>query len=249
MGQVPAFSSFLVVGNGRLARHLRRYFELEALPFYLWSRKSSANLPSLLAKSSHVLLAISDGALQPFIDALIDENPLAKQKTIVHFSGTLTLPDAPSAHPLMTFAADRLYDLATYRKTPFVLEKSRSAFAELLPGLKNPHYEIEPALKGLYHALCSLSGNFTTLLWEKAFDDFSSKLGLPKEAILPYLHQVADNLAAAPAHESVLTGPLVRGDNQTIEKHLNELNNDPYRDVYMAFTQAYRLTTAQGGTK
>jgi hypothetical protein len=243
MGQVPAFSSFLVVGNGRLARHLRRYFELEALPYCAWSRKSSENLSHLIASSSHVLLAISDNAIEPFIT----EHPELSLKQVVHFSGSKVIQGAPSAHPLMTFTADAFYDRETYRKIPFILEKNRTPLERLLPGLANPSFEIEADKKGLYHALCTLSGNFTVLLWEKVFADFESKLGLPKSALEPYLRQVTENLVHAPSGKTVLTGPLVRGDNQTIEKHLHELNNDPYRDVYMAFTQAYRLLIAQGG--
>jgi hypothetical protein len=238
MGQVPAFSSFLVVGNGRLARHLRRYFELEALPYYLWSRKSDENLAELAARSSHVLLAISDTSLESFID----ENPALKEKTLVHFSGSLTLKNAFGAHPLMTFAADTDYGLETYRKIPFIVEKDRASFETLLPGLRNPSFAIDGAKKGLYHALCTIAGNFTVMLWEKAFVDFESKFTLPKSVLLPYLHQVCENLASAPSGKSVLTGALVRDDRVTIDRHLAELNNDPYRDVYMAFAQAYRLS-------
>src|SRR5690606_25694883 len=112
-------------------------------------------------------------------------------------------------------------------------------FEELLPGLKNKAYEIDPEQKGLYHALCSLAGNFTVMLWEKAFSDFERRLGLPKEVLTPFLHRTAANLANSSGEKSVLTGPLVRGDQVTIERHLGVLNGDPYREVYAAFVAAY----------
>ncbi len=234
MRQVPVFSSFLIVGNGRLARHLRHYFSLENVPFRSWYRQQNQDLQSALRDISHVLLAISDRAIEPFYS----EYPELSKKQCVHFSGSLYTNNIPGAHPLMTFA-DELYDLETYRQIPFVIERGGPRFEELLPGLKNKFYELDPDKKGLYHALCSLSGNFTVMLWEKVFREFENKLGLPKEVLVPYLQRTAANLAQSPKEKSVLTGPLVRGDQATIERHLSVLSGDPYRKIYAAFVAAH----------
>lgn len=115
----------------------------------------------------------------------------------------------------------------------------------LLPGFSNRGFEIDAEQKPLYHALCAMSGNFTVLLWEKVFADFAAKLGLPAAILRPYLSQVAQNLLLESAQAdaaSVLTGPLVRGDQSTIAKHLRALGNDPFAGVYEAFVSAYRAT-------
>lgn len=139
----------------------------------------------------------------------------------------------------MTFA-DELYDLPTYESTPFVLEsESPLSFQDLLPGLLNPSYRISRVQKSRYHALCVMSGNFTTMLWEHAFQEFSEKFGLPKEVLLPYLHQTASNLAESSPGQSVLTGPLARGDSETIARHLDALGVDSYRSVYEAFVRVH----------
>ncbi len=236
MRQVPRdstfYSTFLIVGSGRLARHLQRYFTLEKIPYLTWERNSSTPLASFQNQASHILLAISD----PAIESFILENPWLKEKTIVHFSGSFSTPLAEGAHPLMTFS-DVTYDHATYLKIPFVLEKNRQSFSEILPGLKNAHYEIASDLKPLYHSLCVMSGNFTIILWEKFFNELAQTFGLPRELVYPYLQQTAANLQLGQA--SVLTGPLARGDQATIEKHLKILRNDPFKDVYEAFTHAF----------
>lgn len=246
MRQVPANSSFLLIGNGRLARHLAHYFELEAIPFSVWSRNdssppvvagplaSSAALPQLAPR--HILLAINDSAIEPFIrEHRLDE--LGSQTRVVHFSGALVTPLAASAHPLMTFG-ERLYDLPTYRAIPFVVEAGRVDFSELLPGLKNPFFALNAELKPLYHALAVASGNFTVLLWEKVFADFEEKLGLPREVLRPYLAQTAKNLGQVEKGDSVLTGPLVRGDVATLAKHLTALKGDSLALIYQAFVEA-----------
>jgi predicted short-subunit dehydrogenase-like oxidoreductase (DUF2520 family) len=234
MRQVPA--SYLILGDGRVARHLRRYFDLEAISYIHWNRKSHSHeqLRSWAETSTHILLAISDSALEEFLR----ERRFLLSKVCVHFSGAVSLAEIPSAHPLMTFGAE-FYDLEVYRSIPFVFEKGRGSASELLPGLRNPSYEIEAEKKALYHALCVLSGNFSTLLWERAAQRFADDLGLPKSALVPYMTQITNNIVSAYPGASVLTGPLTRGDGDTIAKNLAALEGDPFQEVYQAFVRAY----------
>ncbi len=240
MGQVPAFTSYLVIGDGRVARHFRRYFEFEALPFYPWSRRQNTKneLVNLSEHVSHVLLLISDRAIEPFLH----ENPYLLDKICVHMSGALSVGGATSVHPLMTFS-DTLYELEFYRQIPFVIERDaneNNALQRFLPGLRNPCFGLSTEHRVLYHALCVLAGNFTVLLWEKAFREFAGKFDLPKDVLIPYLMQTVKNLASSTAGDSVLTGPLARADFSTINKHLKVLENDPYHEVYLAFTHAFQ---------
>lgn len=241
MRQVPAFSSFLIIGNGRLARHLRTYLDFLHLPFVTWNRSEPESaLTSAVCRASHILLAISDSALDDFFDS----HPGIHAKTCVHFSGTHVSAKIPGAHPLMTFS-ERLYDFERYARIPFILEKEGPEFHELLPGFKNPNFKIDRAQKPLYHALCVLSGNFTVLLWEKAFADFALRLDLPKEALLPYLSATTENLVLSPEGTSVLTGPLARNDRATIARHLKTLEKDPFGDVYRSFVAAHDAMKTQ----
>lgn len=237
MRQVPASAQrgslenaahYLLVGDGRLARHFAHYLTLENLSFDSWSRRSGQALEPLAERATHVLLALSDSAIESFLT----EHPFLQRLTCVHFSGALVTPLAPSVHPLMTFGPD-LYSLDEYRAIPFVVERGRPVS---LPGLSNSVFEIEPTLKPLYHALCSASGNFTVLLWEAVFERFKS-LGLPREILFPYLVLTAQNLLTAPSGVSVLTGPLKRGDFKTIEKHLEALDGDPLAKIYRTFVE------------
>lgn len=240
MGQVPALSTFLVIGDGRMATHLRRYFDFEGLPYCTWSRRqnSPAELELLARNASHALLLLRDGAIEQFRH----ENPCLNRLVCVHFSGSLTIDGIHGAHPLMTFS-ESLYSAEFYRRIPFILEKGAGGLEHLLPGLTNPVFEISREHKALYHALCVLSGNFTVILWEKVFQEMQASFDLPKAALAPYLMQTAANLSAADQGRSVLTGPLVRGDQATIDKHLEVLKSDPFRNVYQAFVQAYQEAT------
>jgi predicted short-subunit dehydrogenase-like oxidoreductase (DUF2520 family) len=221
----------LLVGGGRLARHLGRYLELEGIRFARWRRTDPTPFSEASVGARRILLLISDDAIERFVE----RSRVGETMVWIHCSGSLSTPLAEGAHPLMTFG-DELYDLDTYRGITFVTERGRRPFSELLPELVNPTIAIRPEDKPLYHALCVLSGNGTTLLWRKAMSSLQA-LGVPNEAVLPYLDRIVWNLRHS---ETPLTGPLARGDSTTIEHNLRALEDDPYHDVYRALARAHR---------
>ncbi len=224
---------YLIVGNGKLARHICRYLTLLEIPYLNWSRDQSAlDFSAKLQRSKRVLLLISDQAVEPFFHG---QSGL-REKICVHFSGCLIAEGIPSCHSLMTFGSE-LYDLELYQSIPFICEAEGPGFSELMPGLPNPHTAIPRADKAIYHALCVLSGNFTTLLWRKFFAELKDRWGIPSSLAHPYLKQITQNLIHRP--ESALTGPLAREDWRTIESNQNALADDPYGEVYASFVKAY----------
>lgn len=236
---------YAIVGGGRLANHIAFYLASLSLPFRCWcrnlpERKLAAgnyvpNLERALEDATHVLILISDDSIESFLG----ENRAALAGKIpVHCSGSLVSTLAQGAHPLMTFT-EELYPVESYRRIPFLVEKGERSFEELLPGLPNPHYDLEAAEKPLYHALCVLSGNFTSLLWAKVFGEFEGKLRLPREVAYPYLERICLNLMNSRVNP--VTGPLVRQDRGTVERNLEALGEDPYRNVYEGFLKALGL--------
>lgn len=234
MGQVPV-RTYGLIGDGRVATHMKQYFKLLSLPHLQWARKSQSKieLEEFVTKSDLILLLIKDDAIEKFIE----EHPFLRSKNIVHFSGSLVIKNCPGVHPLMTFGME-LYDLPTYLKIPFVTEKNEISFSKLFPELTNPSYQITVNDKVLYHTHCVMAGNFSMLLWQKLFQDFEKKLALPRDAAFLYLEQVTKNLKSN--SEFNLTGPLARNDQDVLRKHLAVLEGDAYQDIYRAFIKAYQ---------
>ena len=228
MGQGPQRP--LIVGNGRLSRHLQRYFQQLGIPFRVWHRQLEHSLHSQLQDSTHVLLAISDRAIPEFLD-----QHQFGDRTVLHFSGSLNTPKAWGAHPLITFT-EQLYQLEDYQSIVFVVDADAPDFASLLPGLPNHHVRIPAQEKARYHALCVLAGNFSMLLWNRLFQGLR-EIGIPSEAAIPYLQQVTAVIASSPGQ---LSGPLVRGDQVTLQRNLDSLKGDPYQEVYQSFVHAYQ---------
>jgi 2-dehydropantoate 2-reductase len=232
MGQGPHRP--LIIGNGRLSRHLQHYFRSAGITFRLWHRQQDQTLASQLPGTTHILLAISDRAIQDFLH----ENDFG-DRTVVHFSGSIVTPKAWGAHPLMTFT-DQLYGLAEYRSIPFILDAEAPDLEALLPGLTNPQFRIATSDKARYHALCVLAGNFSVMLWNRLFQGLS-EIGIPYQVALPYLRQVTEVIAQSPGQ---LSGPLVRDDKTTLNSNLDSLAGDPYQSVYQSFVQAFGANPA-----
>ena len=232
MRQVP---NYLIIGSGRMAKHFSYYLQLLQLPHRQWSREHNSDdeLKFMAESCTHALILINDSVIEEFVN----NYPYLKSKCCVHFSGCLMTKEAFSAHPFMTFSTE-LYDLDTYSEIPFTLEQEGPDFETLLPGLPNPSYKIPQQQKPLYHALGVIGNNFTTLLWHKVFRDFQEKLDLPREVAYPMLKRTLMNLMEHPY--AALTGPLVRGDESTIQDHLHVLKDEPFHDLYQAFVNVYQ---------
>ena len=230
MRQVP---NYLIIGNGRMARHFRHYLSLLGVDFSQWNRSESpAHLEELAQTATHIPVLISDQAIEPFITEHLQKSSAVK----VHFSGALVSEKAYGTHPLMTFGT-KLYTLDKYLSIPFVVDATAPPVETLLPGLPNPHVMLSPALKAKYHAMCVLSGNFSCLLWQKFFNTLESEFHLPAETGHAYLRQQMENLLTD--HTAAFTGPLARGDTETIQKNLAALEEDPFQSIYQNFVEIY----------
>jgi hypothetical protein len=210
-------ANIVLIGDGRLARHLRRYFDQLKLNHEIWSRRMEAEecCPALDARPFRRARAFGD-------------------QRRVHFSGRLASSLAIGAHPMFSFAGT-FYDRELYERIPFVIDQGSSPLASLIPGLPNPCFFIEPEQRERYHALCVLAGNFTTLVWRKLFFELDAELGMPRRQALPYLESIMRGLAGTGAP---LSGPLSRGDQATLQRNLAALKGDPFEQVYGAFVSA-----------
>jgi len=235
-------SSCLLIGNGRLAKHFQYYLELKSIPFKRWWRGSAFDLHLLLADSEKILVLISDNAIEPFIK---ENQKSTARATWIHCSGSLETPLAEGAHPLMTFG-DKLYDLQSYQSMPFVTTSGRKGFKELFPELNNPSATISGDKKGLYHAWASMAGNFSSMLWAEYLLRLEHEFQIDRNLATPYLNQIFKNIHDS---QSPMTGPLIRGDEQTLATHLNSLNGDPFKIVYTAFTDAFRQSAVPKESK
>lgn len=238
--------AYLLIGNGRLSRHCAHFLtSTTRAELRVWSR-GEALAPALewaRARDARTLFLVSDRAIPALVGQALGLGfAPARPGAWIHCSGSLEASAAAPAlrlHPLQTFGAE-LYAPDRYREFAFVTDADPADVR--LPGWDNAIHRLDPARIGAYHAWASLAGNLTTLLWEA----FSDRQFVPPSALLPYLERVSANLARAWERgdgASVLTGPLARGDAETLARQLLALreSGDPaFADAYAALARTRR---------
>jgi len=220
---------YLLVGGGRLARHLAHYLDLLGVAHEGWTRSEGVEaLGRRAGRARAVLLLIPDDAIQPFV---LEHGDLLGDAPRVHCSGAVSVPGVVACHPLGSFG-ETLFPESVYRSIHLCVEEGPVGFEELFPELPNPHGPLPVGAKVRYHAAAVLAGNFTAMLWQEAARVFT-ELGVPESGWRAYLETVAINVRTDP--DAAVTGPVVRGDAGTIAAHLASLGDDPWAGVYRAF--------------
>ncbi|MDD8020581.1 MAG: DUF2520 domain-containing protein [Acidobacteriota bacterium] len=136
-----------------------------------------------------------------------------------------------SLHPIQTFATSG-FDPDIFRGIFFGLEGDRKAVQLgqfLAKKLQARVILISPENKALYHLACSLASNFLVVLLSEVKDLFQA-LGLKEkdcfEVIYPLLNKTLNNVKELGSEQS-LTGPVLRGDINTVKEHLKVVSQKP----------------------
>lgn len=229
----------LIVGNGRLATFLQGFLNetLSHLPSQNWSRSHLISFHDSvrLFSPTHLWLCLSDDSIENFC---LENSRSFHGRTVVHFAGAKGCLELAGhtiypAHPLMSFpsmssAEETKAQHARFMKVSFAVSPRQPVLKKLLPGLDNPSFVIEDDLRPLYHAYCSLVGNFTVLLWEEIEKRWQHRLGADILHLDTFRNQIFEMLSMKRDH-SVLTGPVARGDVGTLRRHKQALteSGDP----------------------
>ena len=183
-----------------------------------------------------IVITTPDGAIAQTCAAIAGSVPLAGRK-VVHMSGALSLDALATArsqgagvlsiHPIQTFAdldgAERSLPGSTFGVT---CEPALEAFArELVGALQGRVLMVEDSDKVLYHAAAAVACNLVAMVEYGAFV-ITRRLGFADdataEAFTPLAAATVDNVGRlGPA--AALTGPLARGDVETLRSHLGAL--------------------------
>ncbi|HTZ97211.1 MAG TPA: DUF2520 domain-containing protein [Terriglobales bacterium] len=174
-----------------------------------------------------------------------------RKKLAFHSSGALTSDEleglrkrgaaVASVHPLMTFVTGSESALSG---VPFALEGDAAAVRiarRIVRDLRAIPYTIRKTDKAAYHAWGAFTSPLIVALLASA-EQVAGAAGVgvvnARQRMLPIVRQTVENYARlGPAGAS--SGPWVRGDIETVRKHLKVLKKIPEaRSVYLALGQA-----------
>jgi hypothetical protein len=231
----------LLIGQGKLATHLSFYLSQKNIAHEHWKKSRDLSKPELLPllkRVNAVWILVSDQAINEVSLRLRD---LAPGIPILHSSAATEIPGLLTLHPMQTFGPE-LYPLTAYEKVPFVFireewELQLDLKNAILSALSNPTLSIPNSKRILYHAHCVMMANFPQLLWSKVCEESSPFLRDARMAFAPLLEQTVQNFIVH--GKKAVTGPLIRGDKTTLEKHIRALQGSPLLPLYENFCEVF----------
>jgi predicted short-subunit dehydrogenase-like oxidoreductase (DUF2520 family) len=118
-----------------------------------------------------------------------------------------------SLHPLQTFTRARGPEQldGAWAAVTAETDEARAVARGLAETLGLKPFELDDAARPLYHAGAAIASNYLVTLHAVASELFNAA-GAPPEALVPLMRRTIDNGFA-------LTGPIERGDWQTVETH------------------------------
>lgn len=217
--------------------------------------RTTATAAGALDLADLTVLAVPDDVIEPLASEMANSLCAADSKSAVHLSGAQDRTPLASLkgagirtgvfHPLQTFRKDPqavkniagsaigidadppLHDLLTHAAT----------------AIGGEPFDLRGVDRARYHAAAVLVANYTVTLLAEA-EALARQAGLDGErahrGLLRLLTGTVDNLHATSPAEA-LTGPAARGDDVTIQRHLDALAPDPtLQQVYALLAQRSR---------
>jgi predicted short-subunit dehydrogenase-like oxidoreductase (DUF2520 family) len=230
-----SFRSICVVGDGRVGRAVAARLRERGVT----TRSTTHELD--VGDAELVLLCVPDRAVAEAAARV------PAGVWVAHTSGACTLdaldphPAARrfSLHPLQTFTLERGPEQldGAWAAVGAESDEAREAGLELAHLLGLHPFVLEDEERPLYHAGATVAASFLVTLHEIAAELFRAA-GAPPEALEPLMRRTIEN-GFRP------TGPHVRGDWGTIERHLAELreHRPELEPLYRALSDATAVQT------
>ncbi len=218
----------------------------------------------ITATADIVFITTPDVVIQSVCDAIAKQSGFKKGSFVFHCSGALSSEILASArqcgahigslHPLQSFASvEQALQMVsgstyTFEGDTEVLSLAR----ELVKDIGADFIQIRAQDKPLYHAAAVVASNYLVTLVNLAIE-LNELIGISKKssvkALLPLIRGTLNNVETLGIHKA-LTGPIVRGDIDTITSHIRAIKTRAphFLPLYMALgNSAVSIAEAKGG--
>ena len=196
-------------------------------------------------------ICVQDAAIQSCARTLSQKQADWKHKIIFHSSGALTSDElevlkqrgaaTASLHPMMTFVSGAHPSLAGVTFAGEGDSRALRTAKRIVSRVGGTFVAIEKRAKPMYHAWGAFGSPLLVSLLALA-EEVAAVAGLPakqaRKTIAPMLRRTVENYVEH-GPVAAFSGPLVRGDTNTVRKHLDVLRSlDGAAEVYRALADA-----------
>jgi predicted short-subunit dehydrogenase-like oxidoreductase (DUF2520 family) len=170
--------------------------------------------------------------------------PKREEWVVAHCAGSLELEvlgdhhRVASVHPLVSLPDP---DVGAQRLVgAWFAVSGDDAASEVVQALQGTPVSVRPGKRAAYHAAASVASNHLVALLAEV-ERIAAVAGVPLEAYLDLVRGTVDNVAELGVSRA-LTGPVARGDWDTVRAHLDAIGL-PERDQYVAGLAAIAAMT------
>jgi predicted short-subunit dehydrogenase-like oxidoreductase (DUF2520 family) len=247
-----AFSApVAVVGAGRVGRTLARAALDAGIEFSLAGRRDAV---AACERAEVALLCVPDDEIESVCETIAAAIP--PLRLVGHVSGATPLAALSAArrggadvfclHPLQTIPDGDTSLTGAPCAVSGSSTEAREAAAELATRLGMRPFALADEQRAAYHAAACMASNFLVALEESAAE-LLARAGIEdaRELLAPLVLRTAANWTEHGAE--ALTGPIARGDNATVDRHLDAIARSApeLSDLYRALaTRTNQLATA-----
>lgn len=200
---------------------------------------SYVSAPEEVAKADLYLIAASDSAVTE-LSARLSTPPDA---VVAHTSGGLSIEALQCAnrntavfYPLQTFSQGRPVD---FRQIPVFIEfatpEAGATIHRFASALSDKVSDADSARRNKLHIAAVMACNFTNYLYTIAARFVESEEGLDFSMLKPLIRETAEKAISVADPATVQTGPAIRHDRVTIERHraiLKQEKDNRYLELY-----------------
>ncbi len=200
------------------------------------------------------IIAISDNAIIEIVKQLNFEKTV-----LIHTAGSvdrsILTEAAPHNSVLWPVYSINKEDLPRHRDVPIVVEVSDmqavKVTSEMVNSITDKFFTVDSTQRAWLHLSAVLSNNFANHLFAIS-EQICKEHNLPFPILQPIINQTIERLQTQNAKDAQ-TGPAIRKDLSTIDKHINMLEDLPYwQDLYESITSSidkmYNLDSADKST-
>lgn len=243
-----------IVGSGNVASHL-----------LVWIRDAGHIISSVYARKQgsvseefnrrdtldykgevvdYIIIATNDDSIEKIAGNLHNTS----KAVILHTSGTVSVQtlDLPKfqgfgvLYPLQTLQKNRRISL---ENVPFLIEASSESVLQNLEkfceSCKITYKSVNSENRLMYHLSAVIISNFANHLFHIAEKNLSNN-NLKFDILRPLIEETIAKAFENGAFNSQ-TGPAKRGDSETMNKHLDLLKQENYKDIYKLISESIIL--------
>jgi len=240
-----------LIGAGNVAQHLFKAFSAsEKVHVNQWFNRNIDPIKeyenevditddiSGLKDSDIYIIAISDDAV-----INVSKNLPFSNKLVLHTSGSVNMHHIDKKnhrgvfYPLQTFTKGAKLN---FEDVPICIEVERKSDYSIVKKLAiasgGKSYRINSDQRAALHLSAVFVNNFTNQLYRVAHEITESQ-GVEFDILKPLILETAKKVQTLSPYKAQ-TGPAIRKDTKTLEKHLKALDKEIHKDIYELLTKA-----------